>query len=187
MKTSTSTRSDRKITVAYVMACDKKLLPKLLKQLHDRWVEDLELRAPTTPHVMKFFIASHSQETAKMVSDGLVALGHEVTARWITSDTKFSHGLTSYSDEERIHLTLMDEEDVHAAKDGLVLIAEAEGRFVPGGKHVETGMALALGRPVYVIGRRENLFHWHPRVRVFASLEDFFAWLANQSQEYPHE
>jgi hypothetical protein len=41
----------------------------------------------------------------------------------------------------------------------VVLIAEPEGIMVPAGKHIETGMALALGRPVYVIGRSENVFH----------------------------
>jgi len=132
---------------------------------------------------MKLFIASHSQDAAKALGDALVALGHEVKARWITSDTKFTHGLASYSDEEKVRLALMDEEDVRAAADGLVLIAEPDGRYVPGGKHVETGMALALGRPVYVIGHRENLFHWHPLVRVFASGDAFISWLASESRE----
>jgi hypothetical protein len=39
-------------------------------------------------------------------------------------------------------------------------------------------MALALGRPVFVIGRKENIFHWHPAVRVFADLDALMAHLA---------
>jgi hypothetical protein len=122
---------------------------------------------------MKLFIASHSQESAKCLMEHLQSRGHVVTARWILADTKFHQGLRVYSDEEKRQLTLVDEEDVRAATDGLVLIAEAEGKFVPGGKHVETGIALALRRPVYVIGSRENIFHWHPLVRVFPN-EDAF-------------
>ena len=61
--------------------------------------------------------------------------------------------------------------------DGVVLIAEPPGQMVPGGKHVETGMALVLGRPVFVIGRKENIFHWHPAVRVFADLDALMAHL----------
>ena len=109
------------------------------------------------------------------------ALGHIVTARWITADSKFRDGLQAYSDDEKIQLTLMNEQDVRAASSGLVLIAETDGRYVPGGKHVETGIALALGRPVYVIGVRENLFHWHPLVRVFADADAFVRWLGMNS------
>jgi hypothetical protein len=111
----------------------------------------------------------------------LQALGHVVTARWILSDTKFHQGLRVYSDEEKRQLTLIDEADVKAATDGLVVIAEVEGKLVPGGKHVETGIALALGRPVYVIGRRENIFHWHPLVRIFADEEAFFKALSHSN------
>jgi hypothetical protein len=133
---------------------------------------------------MKLFIASHSQEIASQVMDRLHTLGHSVTARWITADTKFGHGLSAYTDQERRTLTLWDEEDVRAAADGLVLIAEKDGRFVPGGKHVETGMALALGRRVFVIGRRENIFHWHPLVEVFPD-EDAFIEFVRQFGQLP--
>lgn len=34
-----------------------------------------------------------------------------------------------------------------------------------GGRHVETGLALAIGRPVIVFGARENVFHYLPHVR----------------------
>ena len=86
-------------------------------------------------------------------------------------------GTDAYTDAERSTLARMDEEDVRLADDGLVLIAESEGRCVPGGKHVETGIALALGRSVYVIGRRENIFHWHPDVRVFADTGAFLSFI----------
>lgn len=33
-----------------------------------------------------------------------------------------------------------------------------------GGRHVETGYALALGKPVLIVGAPENVFHWHPGV-----------------------
>lgn len=116
---------------------------------------------------MSFFIASHSQEAARRLMERLQEDGHHVCARWILSDTKFARGIESYTDEERRALAVTDEQDVRAAVDGLVLIAEPPGQTVPGGKHVETGIALALHRPVYVIGRRENIFHWHPLVQVF--------------------
>jgi hypothetical protein len=127
---------------------------------------------------MKFFVASHSQPAAQQVMERLQTSGHVVTARWITADKKFHRGVEAYTDAERTAISVMDEEDVREATDGLVLIAEPPGQMVPGGKHVETGMALALGRPVFVIGRKENIFHWHPAVRVFADLDALMAHLA---------
>ncbi len=129
---------------------------------------------------MKFFIASHSQTEADALRQLLELRGHLVTSRWITKDTKFHRGTSAYTDAERSTLARMDEEDVRLADDGLVLIAEPSGRCVPGGKHVETGIALALGRPIYVIGRRENIFHWHPEVKVFADTDAFISHIDQQ-------
>lgn len=126
---------------------------------------------------MKLFVASHSQLIAHKVMARLEASGHVVTARWITSDAKFHRGVDAYTDAERTAIAVMDEEDVRQATDGVILIAEPPGQTVPGGKHVETGMALALGRPVYVIGRKENIFHWHPAVRIFGDLDALMAHL----------
>jgi len=120
---------------------------------------------------MKLYIASHSQAKALALKEALEAVGHVVVARWIVSDTKFGHGVQAYTDDERRELAVMDEEDVRSA-DALILLAESEGQFVPGGKHVETGIAIALQRPVFVVGRRENLFHWHPSVTVLPSAEE---------------
>lgn len=120
---------------------------------------------------MKLFVASHSQSAAREVMERLQASGHVVTSRWITADKKFHRGVDAYTDAERTAIAVMDEEDVRQANDGVVLIAEPTGQMVPGGKHVETGIALALGRPVFVIGRKENIFHWHPAVLVFADLD----------------
>jgi hypothetical protein len=120
---------------------------------------------------LKLYVASHSKDQALQVASRLRAHGHIVTSRWIDFDSKFGHGISQYTDDEREALALMDEEDVHSAEDGLVLVAESEGRTVPGGKHVETGIALGLGRLIFVLGRRENVFHWHPRVSRFDNLE----------------
>src|SRR5690349_10728046 len=116
---------------------------------------------------MRLYIAGHSQEQARATKDLLEEHGYEIVARWIVKDTKFASGLNAYSDSERQNLAAMDEHDVRES-DALVLLAEPEGKTVPGGKHVETGIALALSKRVYVVGRRENLFHWHPLVTVVA-------------------
>jgi len=68
-------------------------------------------------------------------------------------------------EEEKTRAAVENLEDVEAA-DLLILRAEPDRSFVPGGKHVETGAALALGKPVLVLGHPENVFHWHPLVTV---------------------
>jgi hypothetical protein len=130
---------------------------------------------------VRFFIASHNREYARLLKLELERQGHECTSRWISSDSKF--GSSEYSDEERRQLAVMDEEDVRRAIDGVILLAEMPGHFVPGGKHVETGMAIALGHPVYVIGRRENVFHWHPSVSLFADSEQLLTYLNELNPE----
>lgn len=125
---------------------------------------------------MRVFIASHSQGQAASLKSDLEVVGYEVSARWITTDSKFGHGLLAYTDAERRELAQMDERDVRSS-DVLVLLAEKEGQTVPGGKHVETGIALALGKPVAVVGRRENIFHWHPSVTVVTDVPTLLKWL----------
>jgi hypothetical protein len=125
---------------------------------------------------MKLYVASHSQPAARALKQQLEDEGHIVVARWIASDIKFGHGPDAYTDGERAALAVMDETDVRVCE-ALILIAEPEGRTVPGGKHVETGIALALQKPVFVLGRRENIFHWHPRVQVVTTSDDLMGLL----------
>lgn len=95
----------------------------------------------------------------------LEALGFEVTSRWMESTvSRYLDGM----DEERQALAMIDQEDVLAA-DVLVCFSEPSGNGGNGGRHVELGMALALGRSVIVVGAREHIFHWLPEVMVAES------------------
>lgn len=46
-----------------------------------------------------------------------------------------------------------------------------------GGRHVEMGIGLAAGASVVVVGPRENIFSWLPRVLWFPTWDDFLAWV----------
>ncbi len=48
-----------------------------------------------------------------------------------------------------------------------------------GGRHVEFGIALALGQQVWVVGPRENVFHCLPDVKSFDAWEDVMSHLRN--------
>ena len=90
----------------------------------------------------------------------LEAAGIEVTSRWLTMPPP-----AEWTDEVWAHLAEIDRDDVLRA-DGLVLFAEPGEVDGGSGRHVEFGMALALGRPIIVVGRYENLFQRLPGVTV---------------------
>ena len=93
----------------------------------------------------------------------LEALGVEVTSRWLRTEPRGGNAV--YSEDEWRDLALVDQEDVLAA-DVMVFFSEDEGDGGNGGRHVELGMAIALGKDVLLVGRRENIFHRLPEVVV---------------------
>lgn len=105
------------------------------------------------------------------VRDVLSALGHTVTSRWI--DLHGGDQLESAAAEalntDPGSVAQFGEHDLYDIGNADVLLsftsADGGGK---GGRHVEHGYALGLGKPVVVIGPRENIFHtlpyigWHP-------------------------
>jgi hypothetical protein len=104
----------------------------------------------------------------------LEALGIEVTSRWLATEPRLR---SSYSEDDWRELGLIDQEDVLAA-DTLVCFTEAAGDGGNGGRHAELGMALALGRRVIVVGRREHIFHYLPEVEIVDSWPEALRLLA---------
>ena len=85
---------------------------------------------------------------------------YEVVSTWHTSpptaDDGISDGL-SFDDQKKF--AKVDLEEVESCD---LLIALTEGKASPysgGGRHVEFGYALALGKDTWVIGPTENIFH----------------------------
>lgn len=98
----------------------------------------------------------------------IAAAGHVVTSRWIWGDHEYLPGVTQerertwYASEDRADLTVADTVISFTEHPGV----ESRGR---GGRHVEFGMALALGKRLIVIGPRENVFHCLPEVEYYES------------------
>lgn len=115
---------------------------------------------------MKIYLASRYprrfelQEHAKV----LEAAGHEITSRWIYGGEE---GLT-YRD-----IALLDLEDIDRADCVLSFTELGSPPHVRGGRHVEFGYGLAKGKICATIGEWENVFHYHPKVAVFDTVEDF--------------
>jgi nucleoside 2-deoxyribosyltransferase len=124
------------------------------------------------------------------VRERLIGLGYRVTSRWL--DAPSAIPATSDADQEggaeRLAvIARQDFEDIVAA-DVVVVFNPAEfcsiGR---GGRHVETGYALALGKPVAIVGARGNVFHWLPQIALLSDWSTLPEWLgpAHASPEPP--
>jgi len=97
---------------------------------------------------------------AKLAKAQLEEAGLEVTSRWIElhgDKEKDDPTNIPYFEEEAKH----DVQDVFAA-DILILLNIQKSE----GKAVETGLALAWGKPVILVGERSNIFHYLPIPRV---------------------
>ncbi len=104
----------------------------------------------------------------------LTADGHTVTSRWLLGNQQWDAATLAAATalEERretppeaARFAVDDWADVRAA-DVLILFTEPPGSAAGtrGGRHVEFGMAYALGKHCLVVGGRENVFHLLPGV-----------------------
>ena len=105
----------------------------------------------------------------------LEQIGYRVGTRWLSED----HSITPAT--EGPALALADEQAASHAHDDLIDVGKADiliaftaaavlpeydraTRGTSGGRHIETGYALALKKPVVLVGQPENVFHRMPRV-----------------------
>lgn len=72
-----------------------------------------------------------------------------------------------------------DWDDVNAAEIVISFTEPPRSRANRGGRHVEFGIALARGVRVIVVGYRENIFHWLPRVEFRRTWEEALGLLSN--------
>lgn len=118
---------------------------------------------------MKVYIACPWTErtTAREARRQCIEAGLIVTSRWLDFPGDSVDPIVLQM--EALH----DTADVRDADVLLLLNLQARG-FETSGKAVETGMALAWGKPVYLIGRPSNIFHRHPNVhRVDGDVQAF--------------
>lgn len=87
--------------------------------------------------------------------------GVEVTSRWLKV-------LDTLSDEHAQN----DLDDVARAAVLVALNPEGWGEKGTGGRHIEFGYALALGKPILLVGARTNIFHYLRGVNVIDDTED---------------
>lgn len=112
---------------------------------------------------MRIYIAAPYPERKRAVEVGrqLEQMGHQVTSRWLT-----------IFDQEGHYGAMMDLEDIIACDVLLALNAEEWRNKGSGGRHIEFGYALALGRSLVILGARTSIFHHLHGVRCIERVED---------------
>jgi hypothetical protein len=123
---------------------------------------------------MRIYVAARYDRRFEMlgVASALNRAGHDVTSRWIEGGR---------GDDPAVMAAVEDVGDI-ARADCLVTFTEEPERNVAwaarGGRHVEFGLALAMGKRVCIVGGRENVFHHLLRVEVYASVAELIAGLS---------
>lgn len=110
-----------------------------------------------------FYLAARysRREELNQYADQLVALGHQVTSRWLAGNHQISDaGLSEEgSKEERERFAQEDWADVMAADTVIAFTEPPRSTASRGGRHVEFGIAIGAHKGLAVVGPRENVFH----------------------------
>lgn len=132
----------------------------------------------------RVYLAADFARQAEMreVRDALAAAGVAVTSRWIDVDVTTGAEQTMVTDARPGSLeairnsdhALDDLEDVRRAD---VLVQFTTGEKARGGRHVELGFAIGMGKRVAIVGPREHIFHWivDDSTLRFATVAEFLA------------
>lgn len=126
---------------------------------------------------MKIYIAARfsKRPEANQLARKLQALGHTITSRWVKPDCDhvLPTGLSQQAaDDQRRRFAQEDFDDVQAC-DMLVSLMEEPRSNSRGGRHVEFGIALGMGKRLVIIGPRETVFHHLPMIEHFIGVDEF--------------
>lgn len=119
-------------------------------------------KAPRSSTIKVYLAADYNlKDELYILALILEAAGLEVTSRWIRAKNE---PITWLSQERRRECSVMDLEDIRAADVFVIVNPAAFAEKGTGGRHVELGYALGIGKPVIVSGARTNVFHSLPQV-----------------------
>ena len=128
---------------------------------------------------MKVYLAGAYawKDELKIRAQELENLGVTVTSRWLDEKYAPTIKIADVPEKERVQTAIDDLKDIDRA-DAIVLFSvEPTVPIVRGGRHVEFGYAIGIGKTLYVIGPKENIFHYMPEVTNFVHWDDFIQYL----------
>lgn len=113
-----------------------------------------------------------NKEFIRRRAEELIRLGISVTSRWLTSEEANPNSDSSVMCMYHAH---MDLEDVLRAD---LFVVDTSVSSTTGGYHVELGYAIGLGKSIYIVGHRENIFQY--LAYSFDNWESFFNFIREE-------
>ena len=109
------------------------------------------MMTPMNP--LTFYLAARYERREEML-----ALAHRIEAqtglqciaRWLSRN---------HDDADLCRCAVEDFEDVRDAHVFVAVTEDSKSCWPRGGRHVEFGLALSWGKPIFILGPRENVFH----------------------------
>ena len=119
---------------------------------------------------MKIYLAGPWRTKAAMptLAAQIEAAGHTITERWWEQDGSKYPTYPSNEDDEGLTDIAIDDAIGVMRADALIVINTEKSE----GKAAEAGIALALNKPIMLVGTRSMIFHYLPSVYPVASLEE---------------
>jgi nucleoside 2-deoxyribosyltransferase len=118
---------------------------------------------------MKIYLAARysRRDELRQYKTLLEAEGIEVTSRWLNEKEPLDSQMGQHTDEFYVETATIDIEDVEKADLVLFFAEDPLVGWVRGGRHVEFGYALGIGKSIAVVGPKENVFHYLPQFSKF--------------------
>jgi nucleoside 2-deoxyribosyltransferase len=135
---------------------------------------------------LKLYLAAQypRRDELKVYAAYLRHQGIEVTSRWLEEKLPLNSQLGDDPEEQYKEFATFDIEDIDRA-DAIVFFSENPLIGVPrGGRHFEHGYAIGTGKPAYIIGPKENVFHYIGRNYHFKSFGEFVQAIEKYGEEW---
>ena len=128
---------------------------------------------------LSVYLASRHEDRPDIIKvrRQLVANGIHVTSRWLLEGGVLKTPIVENEKEGSLHVLKNDLEDIDAADVVVVFSPKKAFGNSTGGRHVEFGYALGTNKPLILVGWRENVFHWHPKVITVRHKKDLLMYL----------
>lgn len=136
------------------------------------WADKITVHPHPHPRVsaVSVYLAARFSRIEEMRDrrNDLSKLGIRVTSRWLNG----GHEWEGTPDDlippaEAARFAREDLEDIHAADVMIAFTEPPRSNASRGGRHIEAGFALAMNKPLIVVGYRENVFYCLPQVLFF--------------------
>lgn len=128
---------------------------------------------------LSVYLASRHEDRDEVIKvrQTLVKNGIDVTSRWLLEGGVLKTPVVENEKEGSLHVLTNDLEDINLADVVVVFSPKKAFGNSTGGRHVEFGYSLALGKRLILVGFRENVFHWHPDVICVRTKKEMFKLL----------